>query len=334
MLLVAACGDDDDGDAASGSDLQSADMEMDFIFYGNHAPFALAEENGYYEDEGLDMSILPGEGSTTTIQQVRTGQVDVGYLSPLSLIQAKVEDPSLDIVVVAQIMQHAPWVAAYIEGRDISSPSDLAGKSWGGTPGGPDAAFYEGYMNANGYELGEFVAIDDTYPALLAGNIDVAPAPLTSYAALELAAEDAGETAAYFSLTEGEGESLDHYNWGLAVARETLDEDPELVRAAVAASLRGWNEAINDPDAAVEAMETLSPEQDPEATLQQVEVSVEFAQSDDACMEGLGYSNPEMWEQTVNLAMEHLEIEGEAPDPTSLYTNDFLPEEPIIPSDC
>jgi NitT/TauT family transport system substrate-binding protein len=237
-------------------------------------------------------------------------------------------------VVVAQIMQHAPWVAAYVEGRGISSPADLAGKTWGGTPGGPDAAFYEGYMKLNGYKLGKFVALDDTYPAVLAGKIDVAPAPITSYPALSIAADKDGKKAAYFSLTEGKGESLDHYNWGLVASQKMLDENPDLVRAAVAASVRGWGESMKDPDAAVAAMKTLNPQQDEESTKQQLDVSLDLAKSKDVCEHGIGHSDAQMWDQTVSLAMKYLSIKGQAPDPASLYTNDYLPDQAVTPPDC
>jgi NitT/TauT family transport system substrate-binding protein len=306
---------------------------MDFLFYGNHAPFALALDKGFYKDEGLNASIIPGQGSSSTIPAVASGQVDFGYASPLTLVQLKAKDPSLDVVVVAQIMQHAPWIAAYIKGRGITTPADLAGKKWGGTPGGPDAEFYKGYMRLKGYELGEFAAIDETYPALLAGQIDVAPAPVTSFGSLDLAARKAGKEAAYFSLTE-DAPNLDHYNWALIASRKMITEKPDLVRKVVAATLRGWDEAIKNPTEAVSSMKVLDPNSDPDSVTPQLDVSLKLAVSPDTCQHGLGYSNPSVWERTVQLAVTYLAIKETPPDSASLFTNDFLPEKPLVPATC
>src|SRR5690348_3758681 len=54
-------------------------VETDWAPYGVHAPLFLAAQKGWFKKAGLDVTILDGKGSATTIQQVGVGQVDVGF---------------------------------------------------------------------------------------------------------------------------------------------------------------------------------------------------------------------------------------------------------------
>jgi NitT/TauT family transport system substrate-binding protein len=188
-------------------------------------------------------------------------------------------------------------------------------------------------MKFKGYEPGESVAVNETYPALLAGQIDVAPAPITSYPALQIAATKAGEQAAYFALAPP-GSALDSYNWGLIATKKTIDEDPDLVRKVVAATLQGWAEASKNPARAVPSMKLLDPNYDPAIIKGQLVLSLKMAKSSDVCTNGLGHSTAKAWVRTQNVAFKYLGASGSRPSVGGLYTNAFLPTPPFIPSTC
>jgi NitT/TauT family transport system substrate-binding protein len=45
-------------------------MRLDWKGGAQHAPFYLGKQKGYYKDEGLDLDIIPGSGSSDTIKQI------------------------------------------------------------------------------------------------------------------------------------------------------------------------------------------------------------------------------------------------------------------------
>src|SRR5438067_9572580 len=45
-------------------------FSLDYIFYGGHAPYFLAQERGYFAEQGLDVHIVEGKGSASTAQVV------------------------------------------------------------------------------------------------------------------------------------------------------------------------------------------------------------------------------------------------------------------------
>ena len=53
-------------------------MRLDWSTHGCHAPFFLAIEKGWIKAADLDLSIEEGNGSTTTVQLIGSGQFDLG----------------------------------------------------------------------------------------------------------------------------------------------------------------------------------------------------------------------------------------------------------------
>ena len=54
-------------------------IRLDFIVGGNHAPWFVAWEKGFYAKRGLNVTIQPGTGSADTIRTIAAGGADVGF---------------------------------------------------------------------------------------------------------------------------------------------------------------------------------------------------------------------------------------------------------------
>ena len=55
-------------------------FSLDFIPLGRHAPWYAALAEGYFKDEGLDVSIIPSQGGAQVIQNVASGTADMGFM--------------------------------------------------------------------------------------------------------------------------------------------------------------------------------------------------------------------------------------------------------------
>ena len=75
-------------------------FSLDFIPLGRHAPWYAALAEGYYKDEGLDVSIIPGQGTAQTIQAVEAGTANIGFVDVPSVVLARGNGSKIKMVAV------------------------------------------------------------------------------------------------------------------------------------------------------------------------------------------------------------------------------------------
>jgi NitT/TauT family transport system substrate-binding protein len=110
---------------------------------------------------------------------------------------------------------------------------------------------------------------------------------------------------------------------GLISSERLIADDPDLVRSMVAATLKGIEDSIEDPEAAFEIskgfVEGLD-QADQDVMLQVLRESTYFWRADH-----LGKSDPESWENMYAILLEMGLLESDL-DPEEAFTNEFLPE--------
>src|SRR5262245_48873984 len=73
-------------------------FSLDFIPLGRHAPWYAALAEGYYKDEGLDVSIIPAQGTAQVIQAVESGTANIGFVDVPSVIIARGNGSKIKVV--------------------------------------------------------------------------------------------------------------------------------------------------------------------------------------------------------------------------------------------
>ena len=106
---------------------------MNWYWGGIHAPFALAKERGYFEKAGVNVEILEGRGSATTVQLVGTKSDTFGWADGVSLTQNAVK--GVPVKAVATILNILPYAVVSLEETNIRTVKDLEGKTLAITPG-------------------------------------------------------------------------------------------------------------------------------------------------------------------------------------------------------
>src|SRR5918995_2882157 len=107
-------------------------IRLDFIVGGNHAPWFVAWQKGFYAKRGLNVTIQPGTGSADTIRSIASGGADVGFANISTAIVGR--SRGTPIVSVGQLGYVAVTVL-WREESEIRTLKDLAGKSWAISPG-------------------------------------------------------------------------------------------------------------------------------------------------------------------------------------------------------
>ncbi|MBS45986.1 MAG: hypothetical protein CMH83_22990 [Nocardioides sp.] len=281
---LAACGSDDSSESASG--LDEVTLQLNWITNSTWAGSYLAQENGYYEEAGLDVDIATGGPNVDFMAALSSGQALMafsGLTEPATLNQ-----DGGDYVVIGTMYQGSP-LSFISEAEDgITEPSDLEGKKVGISA--TSQSVWEQFSTAAGIDTSqvEVVPITTGPEALAAGDVDAYMGFITEGPAL---LEAQGMDPEAFLLQDyGYGYYVDVYT----VRREDLEDDEkrEQIKALLKADLEGQLDMINDPEGAAQLTvdrygQELGLEYDTE--LYTAESAAELFYSPTSEEEGIGY---------------------------------------------
>ena len=130
------------------------------IFY---APQYVAIEEGYFKDEGLDMTLITGFGADKTMTAVISGEADIGFMGAEASIYAYQEGATDPVVNFAQLTQRAGNFLVAREEMPDFKWEDLKGrKVLGGRTGGMPEMVFEYILKKNGLDPEKDLSIDQS----------------------------------------------------------------------------------------------------------------------------------------------------------------------------
>ena len=108
-------------------------LSLDFIPLGRHAPWYAALAEGYFRDEGLDVSIIPSQGTAQTIQAVESGTANIAFVDVPSVILARANGSKLKMIAVNY--EKAPYaIFSLANGANVTQPSSWKVSPWEAEP--------------------------------------------------------------------------------------------------------------------------------------------------------------------------------------------------------
>lgn len=120
------------------------------IFY---APMYVAIEEGYFEEEGIDLKLVTGFGADKTMTAVLSNQADIGFMGSESSIYTYNEGAKDYVVNFAQLTQRAGNFLVSREPMEDFQWTDLKGKTvLGGRKGGMPEMVFEYILKQNGID--------------------------------------------------------------------------------------------------------------------------------------------------------------------------------------
>jgi NitT/TauT family transport system substrate-binding protein len=295
-------------------------FRMNWYWGGIHAPFALAKERGYFEKAGVNVEILEGRGSATTIQLIGNKSDTFGWADGVSLTQNAVK--GVPVKAVATILNVLPYAVVSLEETNIRTAKDLEGKTLAITPGDGltqtwPAVVAANKLNTDSIKLihmdpkAKIPAVTERQAHALLGGADDQPIAMEvkGFKTRVLKFSDLGVPTVGFTV-------LAH--------QDTIKERPDLVRKVVAATVKGFEDAAKDPEAAVAALMKLAPLADRETVRRQLAVDLGLLFSPANKQKRVGFGPPEDWDATLEVLKKYRGLETALPA-TAFYTNEFLP---------
>ena len=160
MGSLAGCGKQSGESSTSGSTPVVLNEVAHSLFY---APMYVAIEEGYFAEEGIDLTLITGFGADKTMTALLTGEADIGFMGSESTIYTYKEGASDYAVNFAQLTQRAGNFLVSREPIDNFSWDMLVGKDvLGGRAGGMPEMVFEFILKKNGIDPTNDLNIDQS----------------------------------------------------------------------------------------------------------------------------------------------------------------------------
>ena len=303
-------------------------LALDWTPNTNHTGFYVAAANGWYDQAGVDFQILP-YASTTPEALIAAGQAECGISFQDALTFAAAA--GAPVVSVMAILQHTAQEIAVLASSDITRPKELDGRTYAGFGYPNEEPTLKSVIKADGGS-GTFktVTLDTAaYDALYAKRADF----VITFAAWEgIEAKERGIELRTFKF--GDYGFPDFYQVVLACDGRWLAAHPDLARAFVGVTVRGFELAADDPDEATALLVAQNPgvfDGNPALPLE----SQKFLASGGYLRDetgAVGRQTLAKWQGYSGFLFDQGLLAGQdgkpltaAPDYQTLFTNAFLP---------
>jgi len=334
VLTGCSAGSDADStdDSASG-DLTPVTLQLQWVAQAQFAGYYAAVDQGYYEEEGLDVTIEEGGADIVPQDVLASGDVDYA-ISWVPKVLGSIEQGA-NITNVAQIFERSATTQISFKDKNITTPADLAGKNVGSWGYGNEWELFAGMQEA-GVEVGDISLVQQAFDmnAFLAGDIDAAQAmTYNEYAqVLETINPDTGEL-----YQPDELNVIDWNDEGTAMLQDAiwanadkLADDEDYAAQTVdfiKASIKGWIYAAENPeDAATIVADAGSALPAGHQLWMTNEVSKLIFPSEN----GVGLIDEAAWANTVDIAMNTENETGgtiiTTDPPETAYSNEYVQE--------
>lgn len=317
-----------DASTSSSTAKTTVRLILDWTPNTNHSGVYAALANGYYDDAGIDLEILPY--SQSGVESVlASGGADFGFSGSTSATVASAA--GLPLKVVEIVLQKNATLIGYREGRtDITTPKDLDGKIYAGFGLPWEEALVKQVITADG-GTGDFTSVSlstSAYDAVYSGAADFAE-PLVTWEGIE--AQLNGTPFSYFDPSDYG--VPDNYTLSISGSDSFLEANPDVATAFVQATQKGYEWAAANPDEAASILIDANPDLANNSDLvyqSQELLSSDYYVASDGRVGfadfGIGQAYSDWLFKTGSLSDANGNALTSAPNAEDIYTNEYLAE--------
>lgn len=316
LLALPAC----QKEAAGEKILDKITVILDWVPNTNHTGIYIAKENGYYNDQGLEVEIIqPSEGGSADLIAAGKGEFGISYQEQVTF--ARTAENPLPIVAIAAIIQHNTSGFASPVDMNIKTPADFEQKIYGGWGSPMEEAMLKGLMEKYGADYSKLEIVNigaSDFLTSVKRDVDFA---WIFYGWDGIKAELEDFPIDFMLLQEVEP-LLDFYTPLIIASEETIDKNPGLIKKFLSATEKGYQFAIQNPEEAARLFLLDNSELDPEMIIaSQKYLSAQYMGDSPkwGVMKKSIWDNFSNWMYENNLLQARLESE-------KAFTNEFLPQ--------
>ena len=308
---------------AGAQQLTQVTLRTDYKVNGYVGVFALAGERGFYREQGLNVEIGEGQGSSTTVQTVAVGDDTFGLADATALVLG-ISARDIPVKAVSVYSQTGIQGFAYHPDSGWDGEIDkMRGKVLISSAGAAELTLVPAILATAGMTMND-IDLQLTDPAArIPLFIRTPDSFMGGYATgdvlrIKLKMPNVG----YVPFSKY---GIATFGTSLITKNKTIQENPELVRKFVAASAKGWAVAIKDPEAAVQAAMKLFPASDPVLLREGLKTMIaEQLHTPASADKPIGWAAESDWSAMLDLLKKYSNVKPK--ELASYYTNDFIEE--------
>lgn len=306
--------------AAPAAETKKVTMLLDWTPNTNHTGLYVAKELGYYADEGLEVNIeIPYEA--TSAQLLGAGKGEFGVSNSDDILHAVTLEDPMPVKSIAAVNQHNTSGFVSLAGKGPASPAEWGGRTYGGYGGAIEESIVRSIAQESKVDPGsiKFITLGNS-DILTALNTDVDFAWVFEGAELmDLKIKNVDYN--YVPLKDC-NEEFDYYTPVIAVNTDAAAKDPEMVKAFMRATAKGYEYAADNPEEAAKILINAEPGLNEELIMASQEFLSEQYRAD---APKWGVQDEEVWKEYADYLFQNGLIEKEA-DLGAAFTNEYLPE--------
>ena len=230
-------------------------FQLDWRFEGPSALFLLPTAKGYFKDAGLDVTVDSGNGSGGAVTRVASGTYDMGFADLAALMEFHANNPDAPNkpVAVMMVYNNTPASVMALKKSGIKTAADLAGKKLGAPVFDAGRRAFPIFAKANGIENVTWTAMDPPLreTMLVRGDVDaITGFTFTSLLNIEARGVPAPDVTVLAYTDNG----VKLYGNAIIASPKLIKENPEAIKAFLAAFAKGAKDVVADPAQAIEAV--------------------------------------------------------------------------------
>ncbi len=306
------------GQEPSNDQLEDITVILDYVANTNHTGMYVALDQGYYQEEGLNVKIVePTEGATATLIAVGKGDFGISYQEDVTI--ALTADDPLPIKAIATIIQHNTSGFATYADKNIQSPKDFEGKIYAGWGGPGEEAVLKAVMTQDGGDFSKLTMVisDGSGFEALKDKADI----MWFFEAWDNVKCELNDFPINYTPVRELDSRLDYYTPVIIASHDTLENRPDTVRKFLAATTKGYEYVISNPKESAEILQNYAPDYSLEMlTMSSEYLAPKYAEDS----EQWGTMKAEVWDNYTNFMAEYGVINKVIPA-EQCFTNEFLP---------
>lgn len=329
LLAAAALGISAPGEAQQTTKFP---FRLNWTLYGEHAPFFVARDKGFYKAEGLEVEILEGSGSTTVSQLVANATSPVAYVDAATMMRGV--GAGMPIKAVGVTLQQSPM--AFIYRADAARPTKIAeikGSRIAITAGDASLAIFTAFMGKLGMKVEDVQMITVANPAakeqavlnkqadaLLGYFMDQGPR-MQLQTGVKMGWTRLYDMAGVTTLSSA---IIANNDW----LKDAANQDA--LRRFLRASQRGWQYAFDNRAEAAEIFRKAAPVFTQEIALLEVDGTMSIIRTERTKGKPIAWSDAGDWKDSQELLEKFAKLKPQ-PDVNVYFTNSYLSEPPYLP---
>ncbi|KNZ43340.1 ABC transporter substrate-binding protein [Acetobacterium bakii] len=294
---------------------------LDWVPNTNHTGLYVAQQMGYFEEEGLNVEIIqPSEGGSADLIAAGQGEFGISYQEQVTY--ARTAANPLPIKAIAAIIQHNTSGFASPVDRNITTPKNFEGKKYGGWGSPMEVATLKGLMAIDNADFSQVEIVDvgalDFFTAVN-GYVDFT----WIYYGWDGISAELKDYPINFIRLQDVDPNLDFYTPVIIASEDYLEKNPETARRFLRAVAKGYEYAIANPEEAADMLLADNPEIDRDLAVASQEYLAGEYQGDASqwgVMNQTIWTNYSKWMYDQGLLEKELSVD-------EAFTNEFLPEQ-------